>query len=116
MVIVFRLMAGVNDFFSMTKRERRGTIVVLLVVVLLLAISYIIKLPKSVEVNEVTVSDVRAFESEVDSARVAIDDAMTIKASHKKKASKHREKRRKSSGKKKSKSHPQRNVDPLPQF
>lgn len=112
-------MTSGKDFFSMTKRERRGTIVVLAVIVALLVLAYAIKHSGPAAPDAVQATEMLKFESQVDSA-----DATTVE--HQPRARHHGDGQKKGKPEKKHKRHKSkpknhpakqpRGVDPLPQF
>ena len=107
-------MASGKDFFAMTKRERRGTIAVLLVIVVLLVISFVLNQSKPSVPNEIKTSEMLLFEKDADSVRLTTSGHRVAPKPRAAK-SKNRKKRRQPSREEKPKKHP-RNVDPLPQF
>ena len=97
-----------RDFFTMTKRERRGTIAVLLV------LSFTLKRSKPSVPNDMKVNEMQLFEAEVDSIQV-VDEKPKSKPRPVSVKGKSRKKRQQPQRKEKPKQRP-RNVDPLPQF
>ena len=103
----------------MTRRERRGTIVLLVAIALMLAMAVAARCHREQLPDEVNVAEISRFESEVDSARVE-----EIKPSHRpdsgKTAKKHpRHSSAKPKAKPKSKPKPSREprpIDPVPSF
>lgn len=103
-----------KDLFAMTKRERRGTIVVLLVIAILLILSFALKRSKPSVPDDVKESEMLQFEAEVDSVRV-IPNSHKAKPKPSAEKGKVHKKRKKPTREQKPKTRP-RNVDPLPQF
>ena len=103
-----------RDFFTMTKRERRGTIAVLCIIAVLLVLSFTFKRSKTSVPDDVKVSEMQLFEAEVDSIQVT-DEKPKTKARPVSVKGKSRKKRQQPQRKEKPKQRP-RNVDPLPQF
>ena len=100
-----------QDFFSMTRRERQGAIVLLLLIALLLGVSLAVKTCGNKEKIPAQTIEIEKFESEIDS--VAIPDVKPSPA-HKRPSSHKKHKPRKP---KPTKPAPApRPVDPVPQF
>ena len=114
-------MTSGKDFFAMTKRERRGTIVVLIVIVALLVLTYAMRHSKPASPDAVLATEMLMFESQVDSAReAAVEHQSRIKhPGDRKKKDKDKAGKKRQRHKSKPKNHPAkqpRGVDPLPQF
>ena len=100
-----------QDFFSMTRRERQGAIVLLLLIALLLGVSLAVKNCGNKETIPVQTVEIEKFESEIDS--IAIPGVKPSPA-HKRPSS---HKKRKPRKPKPTKPAPApRPVDPVPQF
>ena len=100
-----------QDFFSMTRRERQGAIVLLLLIALLLGVSLAVKTCGNKEAIPVQTVEIEKFESEIDS--IAIPGVKPTPA-HKRPSS---HKKRKPRKPKPTKPAPApRPVDPVPQF
>ena len=99
-----------KSYFEMTRRQRRGTIVVLVVIALLLALMAVLRTVKTDAVDPVAGIELQQPDSAADSA--AVKD-ISPQRSHKSKASgKHR---RHPAKKTKPNRQPHR-LDPVPQF
>lgn len=103
-----------RDFFTMTKRERRGTIAVLCIIAVLLVLSFTFKRSKPSVPNDMKVNEMQLFEAEVDSIQFT-DEKPKTKTKPVSVKGKSRKKRQQPQRKEKPKQRP-RNVDPLPQF
>lgn len=100
-----------QDFFSMTRRERQGAILLLLLIALLLGVSLALKNCGNKETIPVQTVEIEKFESEIDS--IAIPGVKPSPA-HKRPSS---HKKRKPRKPKPTKPAPApRPVDPVPQF
>ncbi len=100
-----------QDFFSMTRRERQGAIVLLLLIALLLGVSLALKNCGNKEVVPVQTIEIKKFEAEIDS--VSIPDVKPSPA-HKRPSSHKKRKPRKPKPVKPTPA--PRPVDPVPQF
>lgn len=99
-----------NDLFEMTRRERQGTIVVLVIIALLLAGTMVVRHCHHAS-PELQKSSIEQFESEADSSLLIAPTKPSD--AHKSKPKKQSRKRQP----KKSKSAKQpRHIDPVPQF
>lgn len=103
-----------RNFFTMTKRERRGTIAVLCIIAVLLVLSFTLNRSKTSVPDDVKVSEAQLFEAEVDSIQVT-DEKPKTKTKPVSIKGKSRKKQQQPQRKEKPKQRP-RNVDPLPQF
>ena len=103
-----------RDFFTMTKRERRGTIAVLCIIAVLLVLSFTLKRSKPSVPNDMKVNEMQLFEAELDSSQV-VDEKPKSKPRPVSVKGKSRKKRQQPQRKEQPKQRP-RNVDPLPQF
>ncbi len=104
-----------KDFFSMTRRERRGTIVVLAFIAIIMAITWLAKHSQPAMDAQAAI-EVRAFETQVDSILSADHQSKRPPRhdkSKKKKDPSHRAKPKKRPG---SKPAAPRRVDPVPRF
>ena len=99
-----------KGFFDMTRRERRGTIVLLSLMVVLLVVTAVVKLKKPVPQAPVARAAFEAFEAETDSVVIVADKPSRHKQVKKKRRTKH------SSPKKSKPSGQPRRLDPVPQF
>lgn len=100
-----------QDFFSMTRRERQGVIVLLVLIALLLGVTWGLKYCRNQEEVPTQSVEIEKFESEIDSVATPDDKPAS--------APKHRssQKKRKPHAPKPSKPAPApRPVDPVPQF
>lgn len=102
-----------QDFFSMTRRERQGAIVLLLLIALLLGVSLALKTCGNKEAVPVQTVEIKKFESEIDS--IAIPDVKPSPA-HKRPSSHKKHKPRKPKPKPVKPAPAPRPVDPVPQF
>lgn len=106
-------MKGLKESFQMSRRERRGTIVILALIALLLIGTLIVRsCAKSQPISFVEPDEIEQFEAAADSVTVTVDRPV------KKKKERHTKqtKQRRSTPKK---SHPEdkpRRLDPVPQF
>ena len=101
------------DFFVMTRRERRGTIVVLLLIAMILISTVAVRSCRSQVPSEIQQADMVQFESSIDSARNQVTKTAPAKKSH---ATKRKSQKKKPSPRpSKPASRPQR-MDPVPQF
>lgn len=100
-----------QDFFSMTRRERQGAIVLLLLIALLLGVSLALKNCGNKETIPVQTVEIEKFESEIDSIVIP---GVKPSPAHKRPSS---HKKRKPRKPKPTKPAPApRPVDPVPQF
>ena len=99
-----------KGFFDMSRRERRGTIVLLALMVVLLLVTAVVKLKKSTPPAPAVQAAVEAFEAETDSVIITAK-----KPSSPKQAKKRRPSKRPSPKKPKPSDQPRR-LDPVPQF
>ena len=99
-----------KGFFDMSRRERRGTIVLLALMVVLLLVSAIVRLKKSATPAPAVQAAVEAFEAEADSIIITADKPSCHKSEKKKRSSK------RPSPKKSKPSDKPRRLDPVPQF
>ena len=108
-------MKGLLD---MTRRERRGTIVLLVAIALMLVVAFAARCHREAMPDDVNVAEISRFEAEVDSARVK--DLKPSHPSHSSDSAKTAKKHsRRSSAKPKSKPKPAREprpIDPVPSF
>ncbi len=106
-------MAGFKDFISMTRRERRGTVAVLLLIVLLLVGSVLTRSCRPDEEYRLNDVEIQQFEE-------SIDSAVVIESKHAKKrkndTTKHKRRHRRTSHKKSKPAAEPRRMDPVPQF
>ena len=107
-----------KDFFTMTRHERMGAIVILVAIALLLLGSVVVRSCRADEAVPVDVVEMSSFEAEADSV-VADYPRHKGSASHKHDG----DKKRRKSGPAKKKSQPERKkspaprkMDPVPQF
>lgn len=107
-----RDQCGMKEFFVMTRRERRGTIVVLLLISLLLISIVTVRSCKTEVPVEAQEAAMVQFEKEIDSVR------MTENVNSKKpRAIRHKAKKKKKPSPGPAKSSPApRRMDPVPQF
>ena len=107
-------MSGFKDFWVMTRRERRGAIVVLAAIALLLAITVMSRschTDQPIQIQGTALSD---FEAEADSSTVSTEKAHKA---HKRVHEKKKHHRRPASKPKRTPAAPQpRRIDPVPQF
>ena len=109
-VTVYHVMEKLKDFFDMTKRERRGTIVLLLLMGVLLLITYGMGMKKDSTAVKVNVDSLEMFERQADSTVIAAKQPTHHKTRKKKHVRKrHADKNPKPSGE-------PRRLDPVPQF
>ena len=103
-------MKGLLD---MTRRERRGMIVLLVAIALMLVVTVATRFHRDNALDDVNVADISRFEAEVDSAR-----SVELKPSHPRDSVKSTRKRtRRPSAKPKSKpAREPRPIDPVPTF
>lgn len=94
----------------MSRRERRGNIVLLALMVMLLLVTAVVRLKKSATPAPAVQAAVEAFEAETDSVIITVD-----KPSHHKSEKKKRSSKRPSPQKSKPSDKPRR-LDPVPQF
>ena len=109
-IFVPRDMKGLLD---MTRRERRGMIVLLVAIALMLVVTVATRFHRDNALDDVNVADISRFEAEVDSAR-----SVELKPSHPRDSVKSTRKRtRRPSAKPKSKpAREPRPIDPVPTF
>ena len=102
-----------RKLYAMTRRERQGTIVLLLIIAVLIACSHFARTHRSVSPvgEDTTVVDVRTFEAAADSVTFTVDKVKPVKPSGKRQSSK-----RRAAKKGKPSPPPQRRLDPVPQF
>lgn len=97
----------------MTRRERRGTVVVLLLIAFLLAGSFFYRSCRHDEVYQLKDVEIQQFEE-------SIDSAVVIETKHSKKrksdTTKHKRRHRGTSHKKSKPAAEPRRMDPVPQF
>lgn len=113
-------MSGIKDFFTMTRNERRGTIVVLVLIALLLAGSVIMRsCHRDVPVVEAQSADLERFDAETDTAQAPAaapyPKASRRDSSHRSPHHRHGKKPKSGGRPKPAKPAPQR-MDPVPQF
>lgn len=110
----YKGMADWKDFFAMTRRERRGTIVVLAVIAVLIAATLVLRNCRG-EVPEQAArqTELLEFEHQADTTQLVAPSSK-----HKRHAGKKDKRPRKSKGGKQHKKSPAspRRVDPVPQF
>ena len=99
-----------KGFFDMSRRERRGTIVLLAMIAVLLLVTAVVRLKKSSTPAPTVQAAVEAFEAEADSVIITLDKPSRHKAEKKKRPSK------RSTPKKPKPSDKPRRLDPVPQF
>lgn len=105
-------MSGLKQLFQMSRRERRGTIVVLAAIAVLLAGTQAYRSCVKDTVPPLPATGINQFEAEADSAALTVGRA-------KKDAKKHHPKRsgsRRKSPKSPQPEKPARRLDPVPQF
>lgn len=111
----FCLMIQMNDmkgFFKMTRRERRGTIVLLVLLALVMAGTLANRSCRDAVPEDVKTAEMLMFESEIDSSKVTVPKSQKKKRSPNKKSKKRRTPP--SSSPKPNK--PPRPIDPVPRF
>ena len=106
-------MAGFKDFISMTRRERRGTVVVLLLIALLLVGSVVIRSCRPDEEYRLNDVEIQQFEESIDSARIT--ETKHVKK-HRNDSAKHKRHHRRSASKKSKPASEPRRMDLVPQF
>lgn len=107
-----------KDFFTMTRHERMGSIVILMAIALLLVASLAMRTCGTDEANQVDVVEMKAFEAEADSA-VAAYSNHNGQSRHKHDKEKKSRKPRAAKKKDRPRNKPDpvpRKVDPVPQF
>ena len=105
-------MSGIKQLFQMSRRERRGTIVILAVIAILLAGTQVYRSCGKDTITPLQATEINQFEAEADTAALTVGRA-------KKDAKKHHPKRsapRRKSPKKPRPEKPARRLDPVPQF
>ena len=104
-----------KDFFSMTRRERRGTIVVLVIILVLLGASWAWKHTSRFPSETMkSVTEMQVFEAQADSFQSALSQPKKPrKTEEKKRDSRHKKQPRRSQPKSPP---PERRMDPVPQF
>jgi len=106
------VMSGMRDFFSMTRRERQGTVALLAVIALLLLGTVAVRSCRPMPPLESSSVEMQRFEDDVDSSSVTVTDKPS-----KRQARPTRRAPKRSPHPKKSKPHtPPRPVDPVPTF
>lgn len=107
-------MDGFKDFWVMTRRERRGTIVVLAVIALLLALTVMVRSCHADEPIQFQETELSVFEAEADSSVLSTPQNNNT---HKRVSEKKKRHRRPVSKPKRTPSTPQpRRIEPVPQF
>jgi len=101
---------GIDDFFKMTRRERRGTIVVLAALALVMAGSVVTRSCGNATVDAERL-EMLEFESDVDSTA-----AVATKPKKNKRATGSKTRRRRSPSTAPKPAKPPRSIDPVPQF
>jgi len=105
-------MSGLKQLFQMSRRERRGTIVILAAIAVLLVGSQVYRSCVKDTITPIPATGINQFEAEADSAALTVGRA-------KKDAKKHHPKRsgsRRKSPKSPRPEKPARRLDPVPQF
>ena len=113
---VFRLIDMDKDFFSMTRRERRGTIVILVMILVFFGASWAWKHTSRSSSETITaVTDLQAFEAQTDSFQSSMTQP---KKKNREAKGKKRDSRRKKQPRRSQPKPPSspRRVDPVPQF
>ena len=108
-------MIQMNDrkgFFKMSRRERRGTIVLLVLIALVMAGTLANRSCRDAVPKDVKTAEMLMFESEIDSSKVTVPKSQKKKRSPNKKSKKRRTPP--SSSPKPNK--PPRPIDPVPRF
>jgi len=110
-------MSRASDFFNMTRRERRGTIVLLALVALAIALTAALRTCDDRDAVALDSEAVEQFEAQIDSVRHQQGAPAGSKAKSKKNQDKKKKKSKRSSDKKSPKAPTQpRRLDPVPQF
>lgn len=114
-IILLNVFDSMNkDFLTMTRRERRGFIVVLVLIALLLAGTAIVRSCRGHEMVGVVQAEVEQFEAEADSAATAT--VTPSRETRKTPAEAPRRSSRRKADKKSKPSPAPRPIDPVPQF
>lgn len=99
-----------KGFFDMTRRERRGTVVLLALMAVLLLVTALVRMKKSTTpASSAAQTAVEAFEAEADSVIITVDKPLRHKAEKKKSNKRHAAKKPKPADK-------PRRLDSVPQF
>ncbi len=99
-----------KNLLDMTRRERRGTIVLLALIAVLLLVTALVRLRKgTTPAPSATRAAVEAFEAEADSAIITVDKPLRHKGEKKKSSKRRAENKPKPADK-------PRRLDPVPQF
>lgn len=103
-------MGDWKQYFEMTRRQRFGTIVVLIVIAVLLVMTVVVRSCRIDGVDPVPLSELQQFEAQVDSAAVTTSDSKPVSKP------KSRSKRHTKPARKAKPSHQPRRLDPVPEF
>lgn len=105
-------MSDLKQLFQMSRRERRGTIVILAVIAILLAGTQVYRSYEKDAITPLQATEINQFEAEADTAALTVGKANKNAKKHHPKRSGPRRKTPKDPRPKK----PARRLDPVPQF
>lgn len=104
-----------SDFWSMTRRERQGTVIVLAVIALILVSTMAVRSCSWQESDEVQAVQVQEFEADVDSTVVTVEKKARRTRDEKTKR-KPKPRKKKDTDRRSAPSSQPRPLDPVPQF